>query len=128
MGCLETEVSALKIVKNYVKITGIRDELTAKEVYLRAKRGDPAAEESFRKNGYYLGIGLGTIINLLNPESILIGGGVVSAGKYILRPAVEEARRRSHRVSFSCCRIRKASLGNDAGLIGAAAWARANIQ
>jgi glucokinase len=68
---------------------------------------------------------LGIVINFLNPEKIVIGGGVISAGKYLLRPAIEEARRRSHRVSFACCRIEKASLGNDAGLIGAAAWARA---
>ena len=123
-GCLETEASAPRIVKNYQALTGRTDVADSRDVYLLAKAGDPAALESFRKCAYYLGIGLGIVINLLNPEKILIGGGVVSAGKFLLGPAVEEARRRSHRISFAGCRIEKASLGNDAGLAGAAAWAR----
>lgn len=123
-GCLETEASAPRIVKNYQALTGRTDVGDSRGVYLLAKAGDPAALESFRKCAYYLGIGLGIVINLLNPEKILIGGGVVSAGKFLLGPAVEEARRRSHRISFAGCRIEKASLGNDAGLAGAAAWAR----
>jgi glucokinase len=123
-GCLETEASAPRIVRHYRALTGDASPLTSKDVYLKAKGGDKAALESFARNAYYLGIGLGIVINFLNPEKILVGGGVVSAGKYLLAPAIEEARRRSHRVSFACCRIEKASLGNDAGLIGAAAWAR----
>jgi len=123
-GCLETEASAPSIVKNYQALTKRTDVADSRDVYLLAKTGDPAALESFRKCAYYLGIGLGIVINLLNPEKILIGGGVVSAGKFLLGPAVEEARRRSHPISFAGCRIEKASLGNDAGLAGAAAWAR----
>ena len=124
-GCLETEASAPKIVKNYLELSGSPEPVTSRDVYLLARKGDKAARESFARCGYYLGIGLGIVINFLNPEKILIGGGVVSAGKYLLGPAIEEARRRSHRVSFACGRIEKATLGNDAGLIGAAAWARA---
>jgi glucokinase len=124
-GCLETESSAPKIVRNYQALTGTGASVTSRDVYLLARKGDQAALESFARCAYYLGVGLGIVINFLNPEKIVIGGGVISAGKYLLRPAIEEARRRSHRVSFACCRIEKASLGNDAGLIGAAAWARA---
>jgi glucokinase len=127
-GCLETEASAPRIVKNYLSLTGSRDPVTSRDVYLLAKKGDKAALESFARCAYYLGIGLGIVINFLNPERIIIGGGVVSAGKYLLAPAIDEARRRSHRVSFACCRIVKAALGNDAGLIGAAAWARAKAR
>jgi glucokinase len=123
-GCLETEASGPRIVKNYQALMGRADVADSRDVYLLAKAGDPVAIESFKKCAYYLGIGLGIVINLLNPEKILIGGGVVSAGKFLLGPAVEEARRRSHRISFAGCRIEKASLGNDAGLAGAAAWAR----
>ncbi len=124
-GCLETESSAPKIVRNYQALTGTGGPVTSRDVYLLARKGDQAALESFARCAYYLGIGLGIVINFLNPEKIVIGGGVISAGKHLLRPAIEEAQRRSHRVSFACCRIEKASLGNDAGLIGAAAWARA---
>ena len=123
-GCLETEASAPSIVRNFRALTGRTDVSDARAVYLLARAGVPAALESFQKCAYYLGIGLGIVINFLNPEKILVGGGVVSAGKFLLGPAVEEARRRSHRVSFAGCRIEKASLGNDAGLTGAAAWAR----
>lgn len=123
-GCLETEASAPKIVKNYQDLTGRTDVKDSRDVHRLAKAGDREAVESFRKCAYYLGIGLGIVINLLNPKRILIGGGVVSAGRFLLGPAVEEARRRSHPVSFAGCRIERASLGNDAGLIGAAAWAR----
>lgn len=123
-GCLETEASAPRIVQNYQDLTGQNDVTDSRDVHRLAKAGDRAAIESFRKCAYYLGIGLGIVINLLNPEKILIGGGVVSAGRFLLGPTVEEARRRSHPVSFAGCRIERASLGNDAGLIGAAAWAR----
>lgn len=123
-GCLETEASAPRMVRNFQALSGRTDVSDSRQVYLLAKAGDPAALESFRKLAYWLGIGLGIVINLLNPEKILIGGGVVSAGKLLLGPAIEEARRRSHRVSFAGCRVEKAALGNSAGLIGAAAWAR----
>lgn len=122
-GCLENEASAPRIVRRYQELTGRTDVTDSKTVHRLAKTGDPAAVESFRKCAYYLGIGMGIVINLLNPEKILIGGGVVSAGRILLGPAVEEARRRSNRFSFAGCRIEKAALGNNAGLIGAAAWA-----
>jgi len=123
-GCLETEVSAPKIVKNYVDMTGTGEALTAEDVYNKAKQGDGQAVESFAECAYYLGIGLGIVINLLNPGTILLGGGVMAGGEFLMDAAIEQARRRSHRVSFACATIAKAALGNDAGLIGAAAWAR----
>ena len=123
VGCLETEASAPRIVRNYTALAGRDEGLTSEDVYNRAKQGDPAARESFARCGYYLGIGLGIVINFLNPERIIVGGGVMTTGEYLLAPAVEEARRRSHRVSFACCSIDKAGLGNEAGLIGAASWA-----
>jgi glucokinase len=124
IGCLETEASAPKIARNYVALTGKDEGLTAEDIDKLARRGDRAAIESFARCGYYLGIGLGIVINFLNPEKIILGGGVMTTGEFLLDPALEEARRRSHRVSFACTSIVKASLGNDAGLIGAASWAR----
>jgi glucokinase len=123
-GCLETEASAPRMVRNYQALSGRKDVTDSREVYLRAKAGDPAALESFRTMAYWLGIGMGIVINMLNPEKILLGGGVVSAGKLLMGPAIEETRKRSHRISFAGCRIERAALGNDAGLMGAAAWAR----
>lgn len=127
-GCLETETSASRIAGTYMSLSGTREPVTSRDVYLLARKGNPAALESFVRSAYYLGIGIGIVINFLNPEKILIGGGVSGAGDYLLGPAIEEARRRSHRVSFASCRIERTSLGNDAGLVGAAAWARAKAR
>ncbi len=122
-GCLETEASAPRLVRNFQALSGRTEITDSKDVYVLAKSGDPAALESFRKLAYWLGIGIGIIITALNPEKVLIGGGVVSAGKLLLGPVEEESRRWSHPIPFAGCRIEKAALGNDAGLVGAAAWA-----
>jgi len=53
-----------------------------------------------------------------------LGGAVMSAGKLLLSPALEEVKRRSYKASYKCCTIEKASLGNKAGLLGAALWAK----
>lgn len=123
-GCLETEVSGGKIVKNYKKLKGISESMTAKDIYIKAKNGDKLAEKAFSRAGTYLGIGLSIVINLLNPEKILLGGGVMKAEKFLLEPALKETKRRAYFSSYSCCSIEKATLGNQAGFIGAAFWAK----
>jgi len=126
-GCLETETSAPRIISRYQAFSGRTEAVTAEEVYLRAKAGDSDARQSFAQAGYYLGIGLGIVINFLNPEKILLGGGVMTTGEFLMNPAVAEARRRCFKASFACCSIEKAVLGNDAGLVGAALWARSRL-
>lgn len=131
VGCLETEVSAPALVRNYLQFSGRpgnKEKLTARDVYLRARDGDRAARKSFERCGYFLGIALGIVINFLNPEKIIIGGGVMKAGHWLLKPAVAEARRRSIAPAFATCEIGKARLGNEAGLMGAAAWARHKME
>jgi glucokinase len=123
-GCLETEVSGPKIVQNYTEKTNCDEVLDAEEIFHRAQKGDKDASEAFAIAGSYLGIGLSIAINLLNPEKILLGGGVMEAGELILAPAVEEAKARSFRSSFDCCSIQQASLGNRAGFIGSAFLAK----
>ena len=126
-GCLETEASAPAIVRKYQALAGNKIPITTENIYYRARDGEPAAREAFAQAGAFLGIGLGMLINLLNPEKILLGGGVMTTGEFLLGPAVEEARKRSYPATFACCRIERASLGNDAGLIGAAAWGSENL-
>ena len=67
-GCLETEASAPRMVRNFQALTGRTDITDSREVYLLAKAGDPAALESFRKLAYWLGIGIGIVINLSIPR------------------------------------------------------------
>ncbi len=122
-GCLETEAAAGPIIRNYRKLAKTQEPLTAEDIAAKARRGDEKARKAYEIAGTYLGIALGSAINLLNPEKILIGGGVMESGELLLPRAIEEARFRSYKASFACCSIEKASLGNDAGLIGAASWA-----
>lgn len=123
-GCLETEVSAPKIAKTYKELKNTEEEIHTEDIFQRAKKGDPEARRTYALAGYYLGIGLSTAINFLNPEKILLGGGVMEAAEFILPPALQEAKKRSFEASFKCCSIEKAALGNDAGFIGAALWAK----
>ncbi|MBN2408656.1 MAG: ROK family protein [Candidatus Aminicenantes bacterium] len=127
-GCLETEASAGAIIKTYRRIARSSVSLTTEEIAARARKGDTAARRSFERAGYYLGIGLSIALNLLNPEKILLGGGVMDGADLILDSAVTEARRRAFRASFTASTIEKAALGNDAGFIGAAAWARDTLR
>jgi glucokinase len=122
-GCLETEVSARAVVRRYRESTGTSEPLTPEEIHRRAEDGDAAARRAFDEAGTSLGLGLGMLINLLNPEMILLGGGIMTAGDLILKPAIEEAGRRSYRAAFDACTIGRTTLGNDAGWIGAAARA-----
>ena len=126
-GCLETEAAAPKIVKNYNTLRKANENISAREVFLRAKKGDKAARQSFSQAGYFLGIGLSVAISLLNPEKIILGGGVMTTGDYLLPAAIAEAEKRSVRAAFKCCSIEKAWLGNDAGFIGASFWAKESI-
>jgi glucokinase len=123
-GCLETEVSGPKIVRNYLDLSHEDKKLTAKDVALLTKNGNPNAKKAFEKAGYFLGIGLGTIINMLNPDKIILGGGIMKSPPLLLAPAVKEASKRSFKAAFNCCQILKAQLGNKAGIIGSAAWAK----
>jgi len=123
-GCLETEVSAPKIVRNYNMMRKKDEKISGEEVFARAKKGEVAARQAFAQAGHFLGIGLGIAMNLLNPDKILLGGAVMSAGKLLLSPALEEVKRRSYKASYKCCKIEKASLGNKAGFLGAALWAK----
>ena len=127
-GCLETEAAAPAIVRNYWRLSDTTEAATAEDVFHRAEAGDQAARGSFALAGAYLGIGLGIALNFMNPDKILIGGGVMAAAPYIIPHAVEEARKRSWQATFACCSISTASLGNDAGFLGAAAWAKKQAQ
>ena len=126
-GCLETEASAGAITRTYARLSRSHSSLGTEEIAARARSGDAAAHRSFERAGYYLGIALSIALNLLNPEKILLGGGVMESADLILHSAVAEARRRAFRASFTASTIEKAALGNDAGFIGAAAWARDNL-
>jgi glucokinase len=93
------------------------------EVALAAQQGDQVANEILDEAARYIGIGLGSLINLINPEAIVLGGGVSKIGQRVLDPIIAEARRRSFPQSFGDCTIRFAELGERIGALGAVAVA-----
>jgi glucokinase len=103
------------------------NELTAKDVAVAADRGDEFARQVFQRVGIYLGIAAATIVNTLNPEMIIIGGGVSVAFDLFAPSAREEMLKRAFPVPAQRCRIARAECGDDAGLLGAAWLALARV-
>ena len=89
-------------------------------------QGNEGARAVFEETGRYLGMVCANLINLLNPQAIVIGGGVMASGDLLLDAAREEARRRAFPPSALDCPIVQSQLWPDAGMIGAAMLARDN--
>ncbi len=127
-GCLEVFASATAIVRmtreaypRYPKSSLQRSEnLTAQQIYLAGMDGDDLALEVFRRMGVYLGIGLANLINILNPEMIVIGGGVVDGWELFARHMLHEVAERAFPLPAARVKIVPAECGDDAGLLGAA--------
>jgi glucokinase len=98
--------------------------VSAKTVYLAGQQGEAEATALIESAGRYLGIGLASLINVFNPQAIVIGGGLANMGETILGPAIETARTRSFAQSFADVRIVEGELGERAGALGAIAVAR----
>lgn len=128
-GCLEAFASGPSIValaEEYIKggkSTKYRElanpDITPYIVSEAAKQGDPVAKRIFTIVGEYIGIGLASVVNLLNPEKIIIGGGVAAAGDLLLTPIKESLIKRAMPIAGSAVEIVPAQLGNSAGVIGA---------
>ena len=129
-GCLEAFASGPSIVamaQEYLKggkSAKFRElagdgEITPYIVAKAAEAGDPVARRIFEKMGYYIGMGLTSVINLLNPEKIIIGGGVAECGELLLDPIRRTINERAMKVQREAVEIVPAELGNSAGVIGA---------
>lgn len=94
--------------------------LTPKEIADAAAQGDALSIEVFEETGYYIGLGIASIVNLLNPEMVTIGGGVAQAGDLILDPIRRSARANGIKTMMDICPIVPAELGDDAGIYGGA--------
>jgi len=137
IGCLATIVSGPNIVRrtrerlyrdrtsSLSRLAIPRDrELTAEDIAHAAREGDEMAQVMMERTGMFLGIALAAVINLLNVEMVVMGGGVMEAGDLILKPTIKETRRRAFPPSFNSCEMVIAKLGPTAGMIGAALMAR----
>ncbi len=130
-GCLEAFASGPSIVamaQEYLKggkstkfreMAGADGEITPYIVAKAAEAGDPVAKRIFEIVGTYIGMGLVSVINLLNPEKVIIGGGVAAAGDLLLDPIRKTIKERAMVVAGNSVEIVPAELGNSAGVIGA---------
>lgn len=94
--------------------------LTPKDIADAAAAGDALAIEVFEETGYYIGLGIASMVNLLNPEMVVVGGGVAQAGDLILEPIRRSARQNAIKTLIETCPIIPAELGDDAGIYGGA--------
>ena len=102
-------------------VDGQLDGITAATVYEAAVLNDPYANEVMAETAKILGAGVANIINVLNPQMVVIAGGVTRAGEHLFTPLRSEVRRRAFRSAYDACRIVPAALPETAGMIGAAA-------
>lgn len=126
-GCLEQYVSATGVVRLAKEKLAASDrpsllretEVTAKEVWDAAKKGDPLAMEVAEDFGWILGKALASVACVVNPEVFVIGGGVSKAGNIL----IDYIQKNYQKYAFTGCRgalFTLAKLGNDAGIYGAA--------
>ena len=109
------------------KLLAAGEEVDGHAVTDAALAGDETAVGVFELIGSRLGVALSSFANIFQPDAIVVGGGVIAAGDLLLEPARREVRERALR-PMSETPILAATLGNDAGMIGAAALARTELE
>jgi glucokinase len=134
VGCLESYASAKAIIGSAVSeiekgtasilkdhYSGNFYKLTAEDIYKAALDGDSLARAVLKTAGKNLGIGIANIVNIFSPEAVILTGGLIGAWNIYVEAAVQEASRRALKELFAEVNIIPSSLGDDAGIIGAAA-------
>jgi glucokinase len=132
-GCLEAYASGPAIALRAVEALGSQggsrlpdyvggdlSRITAQTVYQAAHDGDELAEEVVRETARFLGAGLANLLNIFNPEVVVICGGVTLAGERLFLPLEREVARRAFRPAVQACRIVPGELTGSAGVYGAA--------
>jgi glucokinase len=136
-GCLETVASATGVVRvarkmaeQYEGSSPIKasidngEQVTSKDIFVAAEAGDSFALSVVDKVSQYLGLACGNLGNTLNPSSIVIGGGVSAAGEFLRSRVEDYFKQYTFPTVRNTTAIKLATLGNDAGIIGAAGLAR----
>jgi glucokinase len=103
------------------------ESITAEQVGEAAHRGDPLALDVINRAACYLGIGMVNAVNIFNPQMVVIGGGMAELGDLLIEPGRRLVAGRAFSISSRAVRIVAASLGNEAGVYGAAAYARQQV-
>lgn len=133
VGCLETLASGTAMAKEAIRrlsqgersslvalVRGKLENIDAKLLARAARQGDSLACDVISNAAYYLGIGMVNLVNIFNPERIVVGGGVAQMGDLLLEPARRVVKERAFSLPVRTARIVRAKLGGDSGIIGAA--------
>jgi glucokinase len=135
-GCLESVASGSALVREVSLAVARRPdtalgralesgrELTGPLITELAGEGDPVARDAIALIGRRLGVGLVSLVNIFNPQVVVIGGGVSAAGELLLEPAREVVKERALSPAKDVVRIEAAAFGAEAGMMGAALMAR----
>jgi glucokinase len=141
-GCLEMLASGTAVARDAVRrirqgqqktvltdmVKGNIESITAEMVGMAARKGDSLASDVIAQAAYYLGIGMVNIVNIFNPEMIVLGGGMAGLGDLLTEPGKRMVTERAFSISSRAVSIVTAQLGNEAGVYGAAAFALEKIQ
>lgn len=129
-GCLEAYASGPAIARRAVEALRAgaesllaelpADQVSAQTVYQAAAQGDPLARDVVRDTARYLGAGVATLVNIFNPEIVVVCGGVTLAGEGLFVPLRQEVARRAFQPAVAVCRIVPGDLVHSAGVYGAA--------
>jgi glucokinase len=118
--CLECYGSATGMIKTMNQLSGVERVDNTKEIFALAEKNDVAARQTIKETVDYLAQALSGILNTLDPEELVIGGGVSEAGQALLVPLEEALTQYLFPEIRTHLEIRKALLGNDAGIYGTA--------
>lgn len=125
VGCLERFVGNDAILRRARRLLG--SSVTLEKASLLARQKNPRAARLWQGVGQTIGIALAGIVNVINPQVIVVGGGVSNAGRVLLDSIASAIRRHAMKQIKSRVRLKKALLGHDAGLIGAALLVNAQV-
>jgi len=137
IGCLEMLASGTAVAREAIRrigqgeksslteiVSGNIESITAEEVDMAAVGGDSLAMEVISQAATYLGVGMVNLVNIFNPEMIIVGGGMSKMGDRLLNPARQVVMERAFPLLAQAVCIVPAQLGEDAGVVGAAVFAR----
>lgn len=140
-GCLEAYASVTGMVRTAVegldkgKDSVLKemchsdlDQITGKMIFEAAQQGDKLARKVFKETATWLGIGIASLVNALNPERVVLCGGMIAAGDLLFEPVRETVLRNAFEVPAKRCQILPAGLGEDSGVLGAAGTALARLE
>ena len=121
----QTKVAIAKHPESLLKqIADERGVVNGRTAFDAAKRGDSVATEVIQKYIEYIANGIVGIVNIFQPEKLVIGGGISKEGEYLIKPITEFVRKYDYNKFFEPVKIEAATLFNDAGIIGSALAAK----